>query len=156
MNKKNCEKSQVLFGSVVWTKLKVDHRKRRRVLSQEIRSLSSLYDSITSCLLKPLHSALFMFPSSHCASLSWLFSFHLNTFPSNAFFFTLIHFFFAGQTQAEAAGAPHIDCCGEFDAALLSPSPWGSFKWKHITMNHTAGSSMIDRIAYYLLVTVWR
>lgn len=39
---------------------------------------------------------------------------------------------------------------------LLSPSPRGSFKWKHITMNHTAGSSMIDSIAYHLLVTVWR
>lgn len=91
--KKPVKNAKSVFAEVVWTKLKVDHRKRRRVLSREMRSLSSLYDCITSCLLKPLHSALFMFPSSHCASLSWLFSFHLNTFPSNAFFFTLIHFF---------------------------------------------------------------
>lgn len=37
-------------------------------------------------------------------------------------FLYLNTFILPGQMEAGAAGAPHIDRCGVFDAALLSPS----------------------------------
>lgn len=97
----------------------------------------------------------------------WLFCFHLNTFPFNAFFFTLIHLFSPGSLKHGPLELPVLIVVGNLmprDSLLRSPllsslsrnPPRGSFKWKHITMNHTAGSSVIDCIAYHLLVTVWR
>lgn len=53
-------------------------------------------------------------------SYSWLFSFHLNTFPSDAFFFTLIHLFSLGGWRPGLLEL-HILIVVEYLMLLFSP-----------------------------------